>query len=297
MGQLSAWIAHDVSQPLLGVMASGNAGLRWLTADPPNLEGARRAFERIVKDGHLAAEILDRTRALVKKSSPRQEPVDINEVISETFALVAAEAKRNGIVVKMDLAQALPVVSADRIQIQQVVLNLTLNAIEAMTADSTHPRDLTVVSGTDASGRAVVAIGDSGPGLTAEHRDRVFDAFHTTKPNGLGMGLAICRTIIETYGGSIWVTPNEPRGAVFQFALPDAAESTPLGRGAGPGLDGPSAIGRGGPLLRDWRYAGAHAETAPKDAIRPRRPLHSSPNADARRSRAIVRARGWTRRQ
>jgi C4-dicarboxylate-specific signal transduction histidine kinase len=117
-------------------------------------------------------------------------------------------------------AETLPVVSADLIQIQQVVLNLTVNAVEAMTADSAHPRALTVASGSDASGRAVVGIGDSGPGLTAEHCDRVFDAFHTTKPNGLGMGLAICRTIVESYGGSIWVTPNEPRGAVFQFALP-----------------------------------------------------------------------------
>jgi PAS domain S-box-containing protein len=222
MGQLSAWIAHDVSQPLVGIVTSGNAGLRWLAADPPNLERAHHAFERIVRDGLLAADILDRVRALVKKTAPRSEPVDINEVVFETFAMIGAEAKRNDIVVKMNLAETLPVVSADRVQIQQVVLNLIVNAVEAMASDSAELRDLTILSGTDVSGRAVVAIGDSGPGLTAEHRDRVFDAFHTTKPNGLGMGLAICRSIVESYGGSIWVTPNEPRGAVFQFALPQS---------------------------------------------------------------------------
>jgi PAS domain S-box-containing protein len=220
MGQLSAWIAHDVSQPLASVMISGNTGLNWLAAEPPNLEMARRAFERIVRDGRLAGDILDRIRALIKKTSPRRELVDINEVISEMLVLVSAEAKRNDIVVKIDLAETVPVVSADRVQIQQVVLNLIVNAVEAMTADSAEPHDLTVVSGTDSSGYAMIAIGDSGPGLTAEHREHVFDAFHTTKSNGLGMGLAICRTIIESHGGSIWVTPNQPRGAMFKFTLP-----------------------------------------------------------------------------
>ncbi|MDK1374437.1 AAA family ATPase [Sinorhizobium sp. 6-70] len=222
MGQLSAWIVHDVSQPLTSVVASGNAGLRWLVADPPNLERVRGAFERVIRDGRLATEILDRIRALVKKTSPRREAVDINDVVSETLALTSAEVRRNGIVVKTDLAETLPAVSADRVQIQQVVLNLIVNAVEAMTADTAQPLDLTVVSSTDASGRAVIAVGDSGPGLTEEHRERVFDAFHSTKPNGLGMGLAICRTIIESHGGSIWVTPNEPRGAVFHFALPES---------------------------------------------------------------------------
>lgn len=220
MGQLSAWIAHDLSQPLASVVTSGNAGLRWLAADPPNMRRAHGAFERIVRDGHRAAGILDRIRALVKKTSPRREPVDINEVVSETLALIGTEARRSGIIVKMNLAKTLPIVSADRVQIQQVVLNLIVNSMEAMTEDTTQLRELTVVSSTDTSDRAVVAVGDSGPGLTAEHRDRVFDAFHTTKPNGLGMGLAICRTIIESHEGSIWVTPNEPRGAIFRFALP-----------------------------------------------------------------------------
>lgn len=225
MGQLSAWIAHDVSQPLSSVILNGNAGLRWLTADPPNVERARRTFERIVRDAHFAGDIIGRIRTLVRKTSPRREPVSLNEVVSETLMLVGAEAKSDGIVVQTDLAETVPVVSADRVQIQQVVLNLVVNAVEAMTADTAPQRILSVVSRRDASGHASVAVGDSGPGLTAEQRDRVFDAFHTTKPEGLGMGLAICRTIVESHGGSIWVTPNEPRGAVFHFTLPVSGEA------------------------------------------------------------------------
>jgi PAS domain S-box-containing protein len=227
MGQLSAWIAHDVKQPLVSVVTSANAGLRWLSADPPNVEAALRSLERVVKDGHRAAEVLDRTRALVKKASPRKEPVDVNRIISETIALVEAEARQNGIFVKIDLAADLPLVSADRIQIQQVVLNLIVNAIEAMNSDTTHRRDLRVVSATDPSAGVLVAVQDSGPGLPAERRD-LFDAFYTTKPEGLGMGLAICRTIIESYGGRIWATPNTPQGAVFKFVLPGVGvESMP----------------------------------------------------------------------
>ena len=219
MGQLSAWIAHDVKQPLVSVVTSGNAGLRWLSADPPNIEAALRSLERVVRDGHRAAEVLDRTRALVKRASPRKEPVDVNRIISETIALVAAEARRNGILVQIDLAEDLPLVSADRIQIQQVVLNLIVNAIEAMNSDTAHRRDLLVASATDPSAGVLVAVQDSGPGLPADRSD-LFDAFYTTKPEGLGMGLAICRTIIESYGGRIWATPNTPQGAVFQFVLP-----------------------------------------------------------------------------
>lgn len=220
MGQLSAWIAHDVKQPLVGVVSSGNAGIHWLAAEPPNIKAARRALERIVRDGHRAADILDRTRSMVKKATPKTETVDLNQVISETLALIEAEAGRNGITVRVDLARTAPLVSADRIQIQQVVMNLMVNAIEAMIGDTTPRRDLLVTSAIDAWGSAVTAIHDSGPGLPQEHRDRVFDAFFTTKPNGLGIGLAICRTIIESYGGKIWITPNIPRGTVVHFALP-----------------------------------------------------------------------------
>jgi PAS domain S-box-containing protein len=220
MGQLSAWIAHDVKQPLVSIVTSGDAGLRWLAADPPNVEAARRAFDRIIRDGHRAAGILDKTRSMVKRALPRKEPVDMNEVITETMALVGAEAARKGIGVVSRLGENLPAVMADRIQIQQVILNLAVNAIEAMKDSASHDRNLLVVSEEDDSGDVKVAMHDTGPGLPMESSDRVFESFYTTKVEGMGMGLAICRTIVETYGGRIRASQNTPRGAVFQFALP-----------------------------------------------------------------------------
>lgn len=221
MGQLCTWIAHDVRQPLVGVVASANAGLRWLSAQPPNVSAAARALERVVREGHRAADVLDGIRALVKKANPHEELVNINEVIRETITLLGPEAERKGIVVREDLAGDLPFVSADRIQTQQVIVNLMVNAIEAMDNAATPlPHNLLVASSADASGAVRVAVSDSGPGIPAEHQDQLFDAFFTTKSAGLGMGLAISRTIIESFGGRIWVTQNTPRGAVFQFALP-----------------------------------------------------------------------------
>lgn len=220
MGQLLAWIGHDVSQPLASLLVGGEAGLNWLAADPPNLQGARRALERMIRDGQLAADILHSIRAMARKTPSRRVPIDINNVISETFALIEAESQRNGIAVQIDLAESLPVVAADPIQIQQVVLNLSVNAIEAMAEDSARKHQLTIASSEDASEGVVVTVRDTGPGLIADQQERVFEAFHTSKSSGLGMGLAICRTIVESHGGSIWVTPNEPRGAVFRFTLP-----------------------------------------------------------------------------
>ena len=225
MGQLSAWIAHDVKQPLVAIVASADAGFRWLAADPPNVGAAQRALERIVRDGHRAAGILDRTRCLVKKTLPLKEAVDINQVIAETLALVRPEAERKGIVILNSLASNMPAVLADRIQIQQVVLNLVVNAIEAMSDNAALDRTLLVASQEDDSGCVLVAVHDTGAGLPVECNDRVFESFYTTKSDGLGMGLAICRTIIETCGGRIWASPNTPRGAVFQFTLPWIDES------------------------------------------------------------------------
>ena len=236
MGQLCAWIAHDVRQPLVGVVASANAGLRWLSAHPPNVSAAERALERVVREGHRAADVLDSIRTLVKKATPHKEPVDLNEIIRETMILLSPEAERKGIVVQADLVSTLPVVSADRIQTQQVIVNLMVNAIEAMSnAAIPPPHTLRVASRTDASGAVVVAVGDSGPGIAAEQQDHLFDAFFTTKSGGLGMGLAISRTIIESCGGRIWVTPNTPRGAVFQFSLPRTAEPPVAGGNAAQG--------------------------------------------------------------
>jgi C4-dicarboxylate-specific signal transduction histidine kinase len=220
MGQLSASIAHDIKQPLVGVVTSGYAGLRMLAAEPPNVAAAQRAFERIVRDGHRAAGVLDGIRALVKKGPLHKERVDINDVISETMALTRAEAQRNGVAVESDLATDLPLLAADRIQLQQVLLNLTINAIEAMSGTDEGQRDLLIRTGRAEPGGVLVAVRDSGSGLDPESADRLFEAFYTTKPSGMGMGLAICRSIIEAHGGRLWASANEPRGAVFQFALP-----------------------------------------------------------------------------
>ncbi len=219
MGQLCAWIAHDVRQPLVGVVASANAGMRWLAAQPPNVISAERALERVIREGHRAADVLERIRALVKKASPHKEPINVNDVISETSRLLGPEAERKGIAMRVDLARDLPFVAADRIQLQQVIVNLMVNAMEAM-ANVDVPHMLRVVSTADPSGGVLVSVSDSGPGISAEHLNHLFDAFFTTKSEGLGMGLAISRTIIESFGGHIWVTPNSPRGAVFQFSLP-----------------------------------------------------------------------------
>jgi PAS domain S-box-containing protein len=220
MGQMLAWIAHDLKQPLTGVVMSGNVGLRWLALDPPDVAAAQAALDRVVKDGHRAAEILDRTRALAKKEPPQRELVDINNIISDTIALIGAEAQRNGIVPQFALTEALPAVSADRVQLQQVILNLLVNAIEAMSGNAAEQRELQVISGRDSSDRVFVAVRDSGPGVPQEHLDRLFEAFYTTKPGGMGMGLVICRTIIESYGGQLWATSNQPQGTTFQFSLP-----------------------------------------------------------------------------
>jgi PAS domain S-box-containing protein len=220
MGQLSASIAHEVNQPLAGVVTGGNAGLRWLAAQPPDIAAAQRSLERVVRDGHRAAEVLERIRALVKKAPVQKEGVDINEIISESIALTRAEAQRNGVALQAELARDLPLVSGDRIQLQQVILNLIVNAIEAMSDNGTQRRELLVVSRKDPPNRALVAVRDSGPGLQLESLDRLFDAFYTTKPRGMGMGLAISRTIVESHGGRLWATPNMPQGAIFQFNLP-----------------------------------------------------------------------------
>jgi signal transduction histidine kinase len=209
--------------------------LRWLASQPPDLEAARRALGRVVRDGHRAGEVLDRIRALIKKAPPNKERVDVNEIISETIALTRPEAQQNGVALQMELANELPLVPGDRIQLQQVILNLIVNAIEAMSGDGAERRELLVVSGKDDPNGVRVAVRDSGPGLEKEDLDRLFDAFYTTKPLGMGMGLAISRTIIGSHGGRLWATPNMPRGAIFQFKLPiegDEASSSNQPRSA-----------------------------------------------------------------
>jgi two-component system sensor kinase FixL len=230
LGEMTASIAHEVNQPIAAVVTGAGACLRWLAAQPPDLEEARRTLDRIVKDGNRASDVIGRIRALVKKAPPRKDPLDINETILEIVALMRGEVQRNRVSLQTRLSTDLPLVLGDRIQLQQVILNLIINAIEAMSGSGEGPRELLIGSGRDEANGVCVTVRDSGPGLAWDKVDRLFEAFYTTKPDGIGMGLAISRSIIEAHGGRLWATPNEPNGAVLQFTLPIDGEmaSSPL---------------------------------------------------------------------
>jgi C4-dicarboxylate-specific signal transduction histidine kinase len=220
MGQLSASTAHEVKQPIASTVLNAQAALRFLELRPPGLEQARRVLAQIVEDGMRAGEIVDGIRALFKKAPSRKEQLDVNAAIRGVIELTRGEAVENGVSVQMDLAQGLPLIEADRVQFQQVILNLILNAIEAMRGAEEGTREL-VISTREAQPNGVhVGVRDSGPGLAPVVLKRVFDAFYTTKSGGLGMGLSICRSIVEAHGGRLWVTGNTPRGAFFQLTIP-----------------------------------------------------------------------------
>jgi PAS domain S-box-containing protein len=220
MGQLSASIAHEISQPLGAVLSYANAASHWLAAQPPAVEEVRGALDFIVKSGVQASEVVDRIRALVKKAPPRTDKLEINEAVLEVIGLTRNEMAKNGISVRTQLAESLPAIQGDRVQLQQVNLNLLINAMEAMSARSEGPRDLLISTAKTDSEGVLVSVRDSGPGLAPESVERLFEPFYTTKPGGLGMGLSICRSIIESHHGRLWATANTPHGAVFQFNLP-----------------------------------------------------------------------------
>ena len=226
MGHLSASIAHEVNQPIAAAITNADAALRWLGAQPPDLEEVRQALGRIVKDGHRAGDVVGRIRDLIRKAPPRKEGLAINEAILEVIALTRSEVVKNGVSVRTQLARSLPLIQADRVQLQQVVLNLIINAVEAMSDVSEGARELLIATCGDASNGVGVSVRDSGPGLDPLSLEHLFDAFYTTKSSGLGMGLSICRTIIEAHGGRIWASTNEPRGAVFHFTLPLERDET-----------------------------------------------------------------------
>jgi len=227
LGELTASIAHEVNQPLAAIVTNGNATLRWLGGATPNLSEARQAVERIIKDSYRASEVISRIRTLVKKAPPRSDLVNLNKVIVEVFALAQSEARRNRVLLKQQLENDLPFVRGDRVQLQQVILNLIVNGLEAIAKSKEGTRELIVTSKQDEEGKVTIAVSDSGEGLDPANLDHVFDAFFTTKPDGMGMGLAISRTIIEAHGGRLWATSNSPKGAVFQFTLPVHPESAP----------------------------------------------------------------------
>jgi PAS domain S-box-containing protein len=230
LGEMTASIAHEINQPIAAVITNANAGLRWLGAPQPDLDEVRQALGRIVRDGTRAGEVIGRIRALVKKLPPRRDFSDINEAISEVIALTQAEMQRNRVRLESRLADDLPLVSADRVQLQQVMINLIVNAIEAMGGMSGRLRELTIVSGRDDSKDVFVEVQDTGPGLSPEKLDRLFQSFYTTKPDGIGMGLAISRSIAEAHGGRLSAAPNKPRGAVFRFTLPVEEAPSRTGR-------------------------------------------------------------------
>jgi two-component system, LuxR family, sensor kinase FixL len=223
MGELAASIAHEVNQPLTGITSTGNACLRLLANQNLDLQVLRRALEEIVADGTRASAVIARIRASIKKTPPEKQALDINEVIQEVLQLAGHELRKNHIFVESQLAKTLPLVPADRVQLQQVLLNLIINSIEAMAGVTDRPRALGIQSLLDESGDVLIAVRDAGTGLASE-ADRLFTPFFTTKADGIGMGLSISRTIIEDGGGRLWATPNSPQGAVFSFTLPAASE-------------------------------------------------------------------------
>jgi PAS domain S-box-containing protein len=220
MGELAASIAHEINQPLTAVVTNGNACMRWLTRSQPDLKEAREAVQRIIRDGKRASEVIAGIRALLKRTATNRLPLDINEVIQETVALAQNEARRRRVSLRTDFAANLPSVPGDRVQLQQVILNLMMNGIEAMSSVSDRSRQLLIKTQRDDSGQALISVTDSGIGLDPKQAERLFEAFFTTKTEGMGMGLSISRSIIEAHGGRLWATPNAGSGATFQFAVP-----------------------------------------------------------------------------
>jgi PAS domain S-box-containing protein len=220
LGELTASIAHEVNQPLAAIVADANASLNWLAASPPDLGSVREALGAIVKDGHRASEVIQRVRQLARKTSPQKARLDMNDVIRDVVPLIGTEMRSHEVSLRIDLAPALPPVLADRVQLQQVLINLVMNGIEAMASIDGRSRELVIRSQPGDDDHVVVAVQDAGVGIDAQKTDQLFSAFYTTKPDGMGMGLSISRSIIEAHGGRLWATPNPDHGATFHFALP-----------------------------------------------------------------------------
>src|SRR5258707_2065259 len=220
LGELAESIAHEVNQPLAAIVADADASLNWLARSTPDLGRVREALAGIVKDGHRAADVIQRIRQLTTKTSPQKARLDVNDVIRDVVPLIGTEMRSHEVSLRIDLAAALPPVLADRVQLQEVLINAVLNGIEAMVSVEGRPRELVIRSQPEDDDHVVVAVQDAGVGIDGEKTDQLFSAFYTTKPNGMGMGLSISRSIIEAHGGRLWATPNPDHGATFHFALP-----------------------------------------------------------------------------
>jgi signal transduction histidine kinase len=220
LGELTASIAHEVNQPLGAVIFNAEASLSWLDCNPPNMNEAHAALERILRDSTRAGEIIRRVRALAKKSDMKMTLLNLNDVLVEALTFVQHDLTNSRVVLRVEHASTLPVILADKVQLQQVILNLVTNGIEAMQSITDRPRELTVRAEPDDARQVRITVADIGVGFSADSADRLFNAFFTTKSSGMGMGLSICRSIIELHGGRIWAVPNAPHGASIQFTLP-----------------------------------------------------------------------------
>jgi signal transduction histidine kinase len=220
LGEMNASIAHDVIQPLTAIVTQGEANLRWLGKPSPEIDAVRRGVEQMIESAERAANVINRIRALSKKNAPELVLLDINDVINDVVRLTDRDVATNYISLRLALAAALPPVRADRVQLQQVLINLVINAVQALAEVEDGPRTLTIRSERDQSDQVLIAVEDSGPGIAAENANRLFDPFYTTKSNGTGMGLSISRSIVEVHGGRIWASSRSGGGATFQFTLP-----------------------------------------------------------------------------
>jgi C4-dicarboxylate-specific signal transduction histidine kinase len=226
MGELAASLAHEILHPIATARNNARAGMRFLEMSPPNLDEVMDALACIVRDADRANDIVGRMRDHIKKAPPRREPFDLNEAIREVIAMVGSAIDKNRVSVRTRLMDRLNPVRGDRVQLQQVVLNLILNAVEAMSSIEEGARELSISARQGQTSDLLVAVQDSGPGIDLEHTERVFAPFYTTKTNGIGMGLSICRSIIAAHGGRLWAEANQPRGATFQFTLPLGVEDS-----------------------------------------------------------------------
>ncbi len=224
LGELTASIAHEVNQPLAALVANAEASLRWLNRATPDLDAVRRSVEWVIDDGNRAGEVIRRIRALAKKTVIEKVPLDVNDLVREVIALLRSELSRHMVSLRMELAPALPMIRGDRVQLQQVIINLVMNGSEAMQSIADRPRELTIRSRQDETQQVLVSVTDCGVGISAEDADRLFDAFFTTKSSGMGMGLSICRSIVEAHEGRLWAATNMPHGATFQLTLPVNAD-------------------------------------------------------------------------
>jgi len=219
MGELAASIAHEINQPLSAIVNNGSACLRWLAGDSPNLAEAREAAQDIIREGNRAGEIITRIRAFLRNTETEKAPIDINQTIRDVLILMRNEAEGKGVALHAELADDLPAILGDRVQLQQVILNLLMNGVEAMVSITDRPRELRIWSREYEAQKVLIGVQDSGGGLDGENLEEIFDAFYTTKSQGMGMGLAISRSIIEDHGGQLWALPNNGPGTTFQFTL------------------------------------------------------------------------------